>query len=61
MFSEIRGMVMLMEGNFGSLLSGGLVAPVQGLFPKYKSGAYTQNQSTMIISRGLGHNIHKNI
>jgi predicted MPP superfamily phosphohydrolase len=52
---------MLMEGNFGSLLSGGLVAPVQGLFPKYKSGAYTQNQSTMIISRGLGHNIHKNI
>jgi len=36
---------------------GGLVAPDQGLFPKYTSGAYTQNQSTMIVSRGLGNSV----
>jgi predicted MPP superfamily phosphohydrolase len=36
---------------------GGLVAPDQGLFPKYTSGAYTQNQSTLFVSRGLGNSI----
>lgn len=36
---------------------GGLVAPDQGFFPKYTSGAYTQNRSTMIVSRGLGNSV----
>lgn len=29
-------------------------APNQGVFPKYTSGAYVKNGSTMIVSRGLG-------
>jgi predicted MPP superfamily phosphohydrolase len=36
---------------------GGLVAPDQGLFPKYTSGVYTQNKSTLLVSRGLGNSI----
>ncbi len=44
-------------GQFRIPFVGGLVAPDQGLFPKYTSGAYTQNKSTMIVSRGLGNSI----
>ncbi len=33
---------------------GGVFAPHQGFFPKYTSGIHTQNNTTMIISRGLG-------
>lgn len=33
---------------------GGLVAPNQGLFPKYTSGKNENNKTTMIISRGIG-------
>lgn len=44
-------------GQFRIPFIGGLVAPDQGLFPKYTSGVYTQNQSTMIVSRGLGNSI----
>ncbi len=33
---------------------GGLFAPGQGLFPKYTGGAYTEGQTTMVVSRGLG-------
>lgn len=44
-------------GQFRIPFIGGLVAPDQGLFPKYSSGAYTQNQSTLIVSRGLGNSI----
>ena len=36
---------------------GGLVAPDQGLFPKYTSGVYKQNQSTLVVSRGLGNSV----
>lgn len=36
---------------------GGLVAPDQGLFPKYTSGVHVQNQSTLLVSRGLGNSI----
>ncbi|HHX59522.1 MAG TPA: metallophosphoesterase [Epulopiscium sp.] len=36
---------------------GGLVAPDQGLFPKYTSGSYIQKKSTLIVSRGLGNSI----
>lgn len=33
---------------------GGLYAPNQGIFPKYTSGIFTQNQTNMCVSRGLG-------
>ena len=36
---------------------GGLVAPDQGLFPKYTSGSYVEDNSTMYVSRGLGNSI----
>ncbi|AKL96492.1 phosphoesterase [Clostridium aceticum] len=44
-------------GQFRIPFIGGLVAPDQGLFPKYTSGIYTKNQSTLIVSRGLGNSI----
>lgn len=36
---------------------GGLVAPNQGLFPKYDSGQYQKVTSTMLVSRGLGNSV----
>lgn len=36
---------------------GGLVGPDQGLFPKYTSGIYTKNQTSMVVSRGLGNSL----
>ena len=36
---------------------GGVVAPNQGLFPKYTSGLFTENNTNMIISRGIGNSI----
>lgn len=36
---------------------GGVFAPGQGLFPKYDSGIYSKNETTMIVSRGLGNSL----
>lgn len=36
---------------------GGLFAPTQGFLPEYTSGEYVQNNTTMIVSRGLGNSI----
>lgn len=36
---------------------GGLVAPDQGLFPKYDAGVFTDGGTTMLVSRGLGNSI----
>ena len=36
---------------------GGLVAPNQGFFPKYDAGQFTENTTTMIVSRGVGNSI----
>ena len=36
---------------------GGLIAPNQGLFPKYTSGIYEMNNTKMIISRGIGNSV----
>ena len=33
---------------------GGLIAPQQGLFPKYDAGLFEQGDTRMIISRGIG-------
>lgn len=36
---------------------GGLVAPNQGFLPKYTSGKYIEDKTTMIVSRGIGNSI----
>lgn len=36
---------------------GGLVAPGQGIFPKYTEGEHVMDSTTMIISRGLGNSV----
>ena len=35
----------------------GVIAPNQGFFPKYDAGIYTENGTTMIVSRGIGNSI----
>ena len=37
---------------------GGLVAPNQGLFPKYTEGIHEAEGTTMVVSRGLGNSIN---
>lgn len=44
-------------GQFRLPFIGGLIAPNQGLFPKYDSGLYTKNNTNMIVSRGIGKSI----
>lgn len=44
-------------GQWRLPLSGGLVAPDQGLLPEYDSGQYQKVTSTMLVSRGLGNSI----
>ncbi|KAI4447433.1 hypothetical protein C823_001952 [Eubacterium plexicaudatum ASF492] len=41
-------------GQFRPPFTDGLYAPNQGIFPKYTSGMHTENNTTEIISRGLG-------
>lgn len=36
---------------------GGVIAPDQGLLPKYDAGVYQKNNTTMIVSRGIGNSI----
>ena len=36
---------------------GGIIAPNQGFFPKYYKGVYTENNTSMIVSRGLGNSL----
>lgn len=36
---------------------GGVIAPNQGLFPKYYKGLYTENSINMLVSRGLGNSL----
>ena len=44
-------------GQFRLPFLGGVVAPNQGLFPKYDSGLYTQGNTNMLVSRGIGNSI----
>lgn len=44
-------------GQFRIPFIGGVVAPDQGLVPKYTSGIYKEQQSTLVVSRGLGNSI----
>lgn len=44
-------------GQFRLPFVGGLYAPDQGLFPKYDGGVYTEGNTTMIVSRGVGNSL----
>lgn len=44
-------------GQFRLPFVGGLVAPNQGLFPKYDGGMYGDGGTKMIVSRGVGNSI----
>ncbi len=45
------------HGGQGRLFGVGLIAPDQGLFPKYTSGIYEENGTKLIVSRGIGNSI----
>ena len=44
-------------GQFRLPFIGGLVAPNQGFFPEYDAGLFNKNNTTMIVSRGVGNSI----
>ncbi len=44
-------------GQFRFPFVGGLVAPNQGLFPEYDAGLYIEENTNMIVSRGIGNSI----
>ena len=44
-------------GQFRLPFVGGLVAPNQGFFPEYDAGQFTEENTTMIVSRGVGNSI----
>ncbi len=44
-------------GQFRLPFAGGLIAPDQGLFPKYDAGLYTDGSTHMVVSRGIGNSI----
>jgi predicted MPP superfamily phosphohydrolase len=44
-------------GQFRFPLVGGLLAPNQGLFPKYSAGLYAGKMVKMVVSRGLGNSV----
>ena len=44
-------------GQFRLPFVGGLVAPNQGFFPKYDAGLFSEENTTMIVSRGVGNSI----
>ena len=44
-------------GQFRLPILGGLVAPNQGLFPKYDAGRFQEEITTMLVSRGVGNSI----
>ena len=44
-------------GQFRLPIIGGLVAPNQGFFPEYDAGLFNKNNTTMIVSRGVGNSI----
>lgn len=44
-------------GQFILPYVGGVIAPGQGFFPEYYNGLYVENNTNMIVSRGIGNSI----
>lgn len=44
-------------GQFRLPFVGGLFAPGQGLFPKYDAGVFNQENTAMVVSRGIGNSL----
>lgn len=44
-------------GQFRLPLIGGVVAPNQGLLPEYDAGLYSEEDTDMVVSRGIGNSI----
>lgn len=44
-------------GQFRLPFIGGIVAPNQGFFPEYDAGQFTEGNTVMIVSRGVGNSI----
>lgn len=44
-------------GQFRVPFVGGVVAPNQGFFPEYDAGLYTDGNTSMMVSRGIGNSI----
>lgn len=44
-------------GQFRIPFIGGVIAPGAELFPDYTEGTFTKNQTTMVVSRGLGNSV----
>lgn len=44
-------------GQFRLPFVGGLIAPDQGIFPKYDAGLYTDGNTNMVVSRGIGNSV----
>ena len=44
-------------GQFQLPVLGGVLAPGQGFFPEYDSGLYTCENTSMVVSRGLGNSV----
>ena len=44
-------------GQFRLPIIGGLVAPNQGFFPKYDAGLFSEENTTMIVSKGVGNSV----
>lgn len=44
-------------GQFRLPFIGGIIAPDQGFFPRYTAGLYEEDNTRMIVSRGLGNSI----
>lgn len=57
-----KGINLILTGHaHGGQISipfiGRIVAPNQGFFPKYTSGIFEENKTTMVVSRGIGNSI----